>query len=246
MKKFLILLLFPLIVAANPIDEKCPNNVIWGAPKVSNENTTQYLCRINYAVNYNYKTKVANYVVEHINPKQLIKKSSRKNDFREDTEIPVKYRSTLDDYSGSGYDRGHMAPAGDFVYDSVAMSESFLLSNMMPQNQNNNRGIWKVLEDHVRDLSVIHNVYIITGTIFNPGYKIIGNGVGVPDEIYKIVIVPDMKKIFAFLFPNKTINSINLSKYIVPVYIIEQKSGINFSPLIPENLKQLELTINKR
>lgn len=246
MKKILILLLFPLLVLANPIDDKCSDNVIWGAPKLLNEVNTQYLCKLDYAINYNYKTKVANYVVEHIQPTQLIKKSSRKNDFREDIEIPFQYRSTLQDYVRSGYDRGHMAPAGDFVYDSTVMSESFLLSNMMPQNQNNNRGIWKVLEDHIRDLSARENVYVITGTIFNPGYKVIGNGVGVPDQIYKIVILPDRKKMFGFLFPNVEINSINLSKYVVSISLIEQKTGINFSPLIPENLKHLETVVNKR
>ena len=241
MKKILwVLILLPILAFANPIDDNCPDNVIWGAPKLKTEVGTQYICRTDYAVNINYKTKVANYVVEHIEPFHLTNKVKRRNDFREDKTIPKQFRATLEDYSGEKYDRGHLAPAANFTHDKFVMSESFLLSNMIPQNKYNNRIIWRVLEEHVRELAKKHDTYVITGTVFYPNYKIIGNGVGVPDEIYKIVIT-DANKVVAYVFPNKAIKSRKFGRYKVSVIEIEKRTGIDFSPSIPVELKSLEL-----
>jgi endonuclease G len=241
MKKLLwALLLLPILAFANPIDDICPDNVIWGAPKLKNDVQTQYICRTDYAVNIDYKTKVANYVVEHIEPSHLLTKVKRKNDFREDKIIPVQFRATLEDYSGEKYDRGHLAPAADFSYDKFVMSESFLLSNMIPQNKYNNRIIWRVLEEHVRGLAKKYDTYVITGTVFYPTHKSIGNGVGVPDEIYKIVIT-NGNKLSAYLFPNKAIKSMKFERYKVSVAEIEKITEIDFSPSIPVKFKGLEL-----
>lgn len=77
--------------------------------------------------------------------------ASRSDDFRADSSIPFGYRAELDDYSGSGFDRGHMAPAGDMKRSRKVMSESFFLSNMSPQvGIGFNRHIWKNLEEAVR------------------------------------------------------------------------------------------------
>ena len=115
MHKILLLLLLTSNVFANGIDDKCPQVVIWGAPQIINEGNNQYICKSDYAINYDYKTKVAYFVVEHITKDEIaVKSASRKDDFREDTEVPVEYRATLKDYTGSGLDRGHMAPAADF------------------------------------------------------------------------------------------------------------------------------------
>ena len=134
MKKFLavVLLAFATLASANDIDTKCKQHVIYGAP-VKAEGNNQYLCRTAYAVNYNYSTKVAFYAVEHITVQNLTKTAARKDDFREDPEVPVQHRATLADYTGMGFDRGHVAPAADMTFDAKAMSESFYLTNMMPQ-----------------------------------------------------------------------------------------------------------------
>ena len=135
MKKFLIALNVVIwslvgyeVAHANPIDQYCPQHVVWGAPQIHQEGNNQYLCRQGYAVNYNYNTKVAYFVVETIWGQSLASKAAvRGNDFREDTDIPPQYRQTLKDYVNYGLDRGHMATAADFVYSPLAMSESFLL-----------------------------------------------------------------------------------------------------------------------
>jgi endonuclease G len=245
MKKLLaLLLLLPIISLANPIDDKCKQHVVYGAPALK-DGDNQYLCRTSYAVNYNYKTKVAYYVVEHITPEKLVKSTSRKDDFREDPEVPVNHRSTLSDYAKSGYDRGHMAPAADMTFDVVSMSESFYLTNMMPQNPGNNRGIWKYLEEYTRYWAQTKGeVFVITGTIFDDK-PIMMKSVSVPSFVYKIVIDPKSGKQIAYMFPNEKLDPKKIDDYAVSVADLESYTGINFSPLLPASLKNNEKTILK-
>lgn len=242
MKRLMLALLCASSTAiANPIDTKCPTHVMWGAPQIPLEGNNQYLCRGEYAVNLNYKTKVPYFVVEHIIAKNINSDVKRQNDFREDPEVPVKYRTTLKDYANGKYDRGHMAPAGDFTSDSKFMSESFLLSNMMPQTPGNNRGIWNVLEGQVRDWVIKYKeLYVITGTIYNLNYETIGNGVGVPTYIYKIIINPIEQKSIAFKLPNVKLDPSTLGNYIVSIADIEAETGINFEPNLPKSAAQFE------
>jgi len=247
MKKFLLILnliVWSCVAQANPIDQYCPQHVIWGAPQVKQEGNNQYLCRTGYAVNYNYQTKVAYFVAEVIKPELLVTKAvSRKDDFREDADIPAPYRVTLKDYQGSGLDRGHMAPAANFTYDAGVMSESFLLSNMMPQSPGNNRGIWKYLEENTRYwASKYGHLNVITGTIFDANSPTMGSQVKVPSFIYKIVIDPKRNMAIAFLFPNAKLDPKTMEQYIVSIDEIENYTGIDFSPMMPAQLKQLEKT----
>jgi endonuclease G len=245
MKKLLavFLVLFASLALANPIDQKCPQHVIWGAPQAKDGNN-QYLCKTGYAANYSYTTKVSTYVVEKIVGSTLIKSTARKDDFREDPEVPAQFRSILTDYQGTGYDRGHMAPAADFMFDANMMSESFFLTNMMPQVPGNNRGIWKYLEEMTRYWAQTKGeVYVITGTIYTQPSKIIGKGVSVPSHVYKIVIDPKTGKTASFLFPNEKLDPKLIDQYAVSVLTIEQKTGINFSPTVPAKFKNTESTI---
>lgn len=227
---------------SNPIDDSCPQHVVWGAPQIKQEGNNQYLCRAGYAVNYNYTTKVAYFVTEVIKPELLVTKSvSRKDDFREDPEIPAQFRVTLKDYQGAGLDRGHMAPAANFTYDAGVMSESFLLSNMMPQAPGNNRGIWKYLEEYTRFwASKYGHLHIITGTIFDSTAKTMGNNVRVPSHVYKIVIDAQRQRSIAFLFPNTKLDPKEIEQYVVSIGELEDYTGINFSPALPASLQALE------
>lgn len=243
-KLLLIILMLPLFAFANGIDDKCAQHVIYGAP-IAQEGNNQYLCRTAYAVNYNYKTKVATYVVEHITLDHLTKSAARKNDFREDPEVPVEYRSTLEDYAKSGFDRGHMAPAADMTYNVTAMSESFYLTNMMPQVPGNNRGVWKYLEEYTRFwVQNKGEVYVITGTIFGDTPKMM-KSVAIPEFVYKIVIDPKSGKQIAYLFSNEKLDPNLIDNYAVSVADIESYTGINFSPKLPANLMNSEKTVLK-
>jgi endonuclease G len=227
--------------SANPIDQACPQHVIWGAPQIEHEGTNQYLCRTGYAVNYNYVTKVPYFAVENVKTENLVKTAARKDDFREDQQVPVNYRGTLQDYTASGYDRGHVAPAADMTYSAQAMSESFLLTNMMPQVPGNNRGIWKYTEEMTRYWAQKYGqVYVITGTIFDGTSPTIGNGVRVPTYIWKIVIDPRNVRAIAFMFPNQKLDPKDIAKYIVSIKEIEMYSAINISPLLPTQYAGME------
>ena len=225
----------------NPIDDRCPDFVVWGAPVLKAEGNNQYICHTGYALNYNNRTRVAHYVVEHIKKTNLSGPAVRGNDFREDPVVPVQFRATLTDYASSGFDRGHMAPAADFTWSAQVMSESFYLSNMMPQNPGNNRGIWKYLEEQTRAIATKYkDVYVITGTVYDKTVvPTIGN-VSVPNQIYKIVIDAKTGRTLAYMFPNIKLEVSDIDKYAVTVADIEQLTGIDFSPKIPANLKLKE------
>ena len=108
-----------------------------------------------------------------------------------DAELPTGERSELADYRGSGYDRGHMAPAEDFDRSREAMSTSFLLSNMAPQVPGMNRGRWAQREAAVRELAAECDLWVFTGPLFvenDPVEEIGASGVFVPTHFYKAVL----------------------------------------------------------
>lgn len=246
MFRFIIFLLWlsTAIAFANPIDDKCPQHVYSGAPVSKIQTNSQYLCRTNYAVHYRYDTKTAEYVVEHVTNVMTEGKAKREDDFRPDPEISKEHQSQLKDYAGHPYDRGHLAPAGNNTQNDKVMSESFLLSNMVPQVPNHNRGIWKSLETHVRDwVYEGKDLYVISGTIYSKTSKTIGdNKVGVPDKLFKVIIDKANNKAISFILPNKEIPVADLVKYVTTIREVENETGITFSPLLLSSSK-LKTTI---
>jgi endonuclease G len=235
-KKLILLALLPIISFANTIDDKCPQFISSGAP-VSSLSSTVYMCKKNYAINYRIDTKTAEYVVEHPTKLSIKGLAKRNDDFHVDESLPKKYQSTINDYNASGYDRGHLAPAGDNTISSEVMSESFALSNMVPQNPSNNRVIWNHLETKVRDLVLSNrDIYVSSGTYYKPTYKTIGlNKVGVPDFLWKVIYDKSSNKVIAFLIPNTALNVKDLPKFIISVSDLEHLTNINFFPLMPNS-----------
>lgn len=241
-----LLLLISPPISANGIDERCPQFVVWGAPVSTVETNITYLCRMGYGVNYNNSTKTPTYVVEQVIRENLSGPFKRTNDFRTDNEVPKKYQSRVSDYENSGYDKGHMAPADDFTWNLEAMSESFLLSNIIPQNPRNNRGIWRRVEELQREAAMsAGKVYVISGTIYSSKRKKRMRNVNVPNQIYKIIVDPANEKVIAFIFPNRNINTANLSRHVVTIRQIEEKTGITYLPSIPPNLLYLKTRLGK-
>lgn len=234
MEKFFagIMLWITMIAAAlaNAIDQHCPQFTAYGAPQADFPTTVQFLCRTNYAVIHSCTVKSPIAVMEHVTKESISGPAKRQDDFREDPEVHEQCRSTLDDYAKKPYDRGHMSPAGDNTTNDHVMSESFLLSNMVAQNSNHNRGIWRQLESQVRDQvrSTGQPLYVISGGIYETGHQIIGNGVGVPTKIYKIIINKQTGKITAFLFPNAALPVADLPKYATTLEAVEQATGMKF------------------
>lgn len=166
--------------------------------------------------------------------------ADRTDDFREDPFI-VTGSASLNDYRRSGYDRGHLAPAGDMGFSQEAMSESFFMSNMSPQNRAFNRGVWKDLEEDVRDWAVANSsLYVVTGPVFGSNPKKIGeNGVSVPDYYYKVLLdyqEPEVKAI-AFLLPNENASE-SPRAFAESIDNIEAYTGVDFFPELPDELEE--------
>lgn len=229
-------MLVPTLALANPIDDNCPQHTVHGAPISSITTNTQYICHVNYAIHYRYDTKTAEYVVEHLDKADITGPAKRKDDFRPDPKVDDSKEAMLDDYKGHPYDRGHLVPAADNRANNEQMSESFFLTNMVPQVPNHNRGIWRILELGVRNTGAAGaDLYVVSGTIYHPNYPTIGPGkVGVPSELWKVVYNATNGETVAFLFPNAPIPVKDLPKYAVTIDEVEKATGINFFPKLDE------------
>jgi len=247
MNKLLLLLLIPFAALANPIDDQCPQHVLRGAPVSPITANTQYLCKQNYAIHYRYDTKTAEYVVQHVTLQSISGPAKRKDDFRPDPAIPKQHQSLLSDYAGFPFDRGHLSPGADNNINDDIMSESFFLSNMVPQVPNHNRGIWKQLETAVRNwVQEGKDIYVVSGTIYAAGYQTIGAGrVGIPTHMWKVIVDRKSSKSIAFLFPNAPLPVADLPKYATSVDAIEKATGINFMPQLTKAQEdKLETGVN--
>jgi endonuclease G len=248
-KLFLTLFLLPLTLLANPVNDGCPQFVAHGAPVTSlDESNTQYLCRINYAVHYRNDTKTAEWVAERITLEDVNGNARRRDNFRADQEVPAEHRATLQDYAGSGYDRGHLAPAAANTQNDEIMSESFLLTNMVPQNASKNRGVWRILELRIRDwVRQGKDIWVVTGTVYEDGHLNIGNDVGVPTHMWKVVYDAKEQKTIAFLMPNvknQRISQSELPNFAISVAELEKRTGINFHPKLPAELADIESSLD--
>lgn len=249
MKNCIILAVLALFVTdlhANPVNEQCPEFVAHSAPVTSlDESNTQYLCRLNYAVHYRNDTKVAEWVAERITVEDVRGPAKRRNNFREDRDVPEPHRSTLEDYAGTGYDRGHLSPAAANTQNDEVMSESFLLTNMAPQNASKNRGIWRSLELRIRSwVNEGKDIWVVTGTVYQDGYLTIGNNVGVPTHMWKVIYDAKDSKGIAFLFPNEKIPRSELPNLAMSIRDLEAFTGINFHPQLPATEESVELVFD--
>ena len=170
----------------------------------------------------------------------LAVKEERTDKFLPDPDVRGA-KAYSNDYTKSGYDRGHMAPAADMKWSKQAMAESFYMSNICPQNPNLNRGDWNDLEEKSRQWAKKYGaVYIACGPVYDHGKpKRIGNNkVAVPDAFYKVILINDSKtpQAIGFLFPNKAGHK-PLKKYIVTVDSVEKRTGIDFFPALPDEVE---------
>lgn len=207
------------------------NKIEEGYPLIPNTRT-QIVAYKGFHLSYNERHEQAEWVA-YILKKEQVKQNiaGRSNNFRVDEQIHTG-TATTDDYSGSGYDRGHLAPAGDLNWSQQAMEESFFMSNMTPQKPAFNRGAWKELEEKVRDWAVDNEeVYVVTGPVLSKDITghIGKNRVSIPKYYYKVVldISPPKYKSIAFLMENEELNE-TLTNYAITVDELEKFTGIDF------------------
>jgi endonuclease G, mitochondrial len=214
-------------VCAGPIED-CAEYSKLGVPGQQGE----ILCRKGYLLAHSPENKTPFWVIEHLTTEKANANDvQRYNKFQPDPDLAKGERAELKDYQGSGYDRGHMAPSADMKWDQQAMIECFYLSNMVPQvGTGMNQGIWKNLEENVRNWAIDRGeLYIFTGPIYEGAAKTIGkNKVVVPTHLYKIVYDPNKNEAIAFIMPNKELKSSDMPKYIVTIRDVEAKTGLDF------------------
>ncbi len=152
----------------------------------------------------------------------------RTNKFTSDPLLP-RYTNLNKDYVRSGYDRGHNMPAEDNSCNEIGMKECFYYSNMCPQTPKLNRGIWKILETYTRKLARLDDsVLVWCGSVVKLGRTIGPDEVAVPDYCWKIIYIKDKEDTLAYVFPNTTTVSGNLTEFRVPVDSVEHLSRMKF------------------
>ncbi len=141
-------------------------------------------------------------------------------------------------YRGSGFDKGHLCPAGDMRFSESAYNQTFYTSNISPQEKEFNAGVWNRLEQKVRYWTKTYNtVYVITGGILQNGLEEIGSeDVAVPRYFYKVIAKGDVEnlEVLAFLMPHEE-SSFPLEKFLVPMDSLERLTGIDFFEKLPDN-----------
>jgi endonuclease G len=192
-----------------------------------------------YTLCYDEKHEQAKWVAYVLTAAETISRYERTNDFNTDPFVKTG-SATNDDYKGSGYDRGHLAPAGDMGFSSVSMIESFYYSNMSPQNPSFNRGIWKKLEEQVRSWADLYDsLLVVTGPVLTASLPKIGvNGVSVPSFYYKVILdyKNNQSKAIAFILPNIK-GSKPLSSYVLSIDELEKITKLDFFPKLQDDLE---------
>lgn len=153
----------------------------------------------------------------------------------------------LEDYRGSGYDRGHLAPAADMKWSRQAMTECFYLSNMVPQDRGNNGGIWNEIENTVRGFACAEgSVFVVTGPVTpDPPVLSIGKGrVAVPTELWKVVYdETPPEKMIGFIVPNRNVKG-KPRDFACSVAEVERRTGLEFFKKLPADKQALKRTFD--
>jgi endonuclease G len=207
-------------------------------PKLQSGRKEQIIYHEGYTVSYNSDYKIANWVAYELTAEEADSKEvKRKDRFVPDPMVAEAESATVEDYSGSGYDRGHLAPAGDMKWSHKAMDESFYFSNICPQDRGLNTGIWNTLENQCRSwASQYGSLLIVTGPIIEDSLPQLGaQGVAVPKAFYKVVCIPsgDKPRGIGFIFENRKYVKTHIRSRAVSIDSLEKLSGIDFFPSFP-------------
>ncbi len=202
-------------------------------------NTGAIIKHNNFTLSYSEAHEQAEWVAYELKPSDLAKNNFERPYFIQDKKVKTK-SADWRNYKKSGYDRGHLVPAGDRRMSFEAYNETFLTSNISPQDHDFNAGIWNSLEQKVRYWATKYDgVYVVTGGVLNGNLKTIGHEkVSVPNDFFKIVV--DISngeyKAVAFIIPNKPSDK-SFYEYIVSIDEIEAKTGIDFFPELPDSIE---------
>ena len=212
------------------------------------------ICHTGQVVAFNPEHNVSDWVAYRLRREDLLDpKVERKDAFRLDPEVPEGHRVVPDDYLKTGYDRGHLAPAGAMRWSEEAMSESFLMSNMAPQvGAGFNRSSWKALERRIRHWACERGVlYVVTGPLYegrpidqlvvdedDDGVDDNGIVVDVPSHFFKLALDPASMEAIAFILPNAKVKTKYLALHLTSIRDVEARSRLDFLERIWDGAEQ--------
>lgn len=211
-----------------------------------------YASHEGYSLSYDTINHCPFWVAWELTSSEAQGRHGRSNDFRPDPQLPYKHQVSETAFSGSGYDRGHMCPAGDQKWSELAMSESFFMSNMCPQDPTLNQVWWEHLEEAERRWAKQEgSVYIVCGPIFDnkkatnwiDGYNI---KIGIPDGFFKVFLSlkSGKEKAIGFIFRNNGTRQ-PVGKAACSVDHVEEVTGYDFFSGLDDDLEQkLESNFN--
>lgn len=193
-----------------------------------------------FSLGYAERYEQAAWVAYSLTRAQAEGPSSRERLFLPDPKVRTG-SAVFADYTRSGFDRGHLAPAADFRNAPEQMKETFYMSNISPQNRDFNAGIWNDLEKLIRSWARRYEkIYVVTGPVLKPGLPAIGriNKVAVPEQFYKVVLSVNTTHVkgIAFLLNNEPATG-PLSQFVVSIDSVEKLTGLDFFPLLPDTLE---------
>ena len=209
--------------------------------EIKDQSNQLILKRTAYRLSYNPKLLIPNWISWHLTSEHADGDCPRDNNYYEDPDIPYP-KATNEDYRGSGWSRGHMCPAGDNKWDAEAMRESNLLTNICPQHESLNSGLWNVIERDCRKWAKKYGeVYIVCGPVLlNKEHETIGkNKVVVPEAFFKVILRLNPKPAaIGFLVRNNE-GKKKRDQYINTVDDVERITGIDFFPALPDSLENV-------
>ncbi len=190
-----------------------------------------------YTLSYSEPHEISRWVSYELATNNLQNCTERTNNFKVDPLVKTG-SATLADYKGSGFDRGHLLPAGDMKWNKDAMKETFYMSNMTPQPAKFNRGKWQSIEELVRAWALKYKkIWIVTGPIIKDNLAVIGsNQVSVPEEYYKVILRKDGDSYIGIgILMTTEVSSNDLSDYVVSIKSIQDLTDINFFPFLEDD-----------
>ncbi len=201
-----------------------------------------------YTLSYAEDHEQAEWVAYELTRDRLDKNwVERATSFRPDPDVRTE-SATPRDYSGSGYDRGHLCPAADMAFDTLAMNETFFMSNMSPQLRGFNGGVWRELEECTRDWArKFQKLYVVTGPVLSrPGKEQIGfSKVTVPAGYYKVLLAPEQHRAIAFVLTHE-VSTKPIMEFAGTIDQVEKLTGIDFFPNLLKGLdEELEGSLDK-
>lgn len=209
-------------------------------PTITEKRSDRVITHKGYTVSYNYDWKIPNWVAYELTDWEVEGEVPRYDRFKPDPMVPQYATATTDDYKYSGYDRGHMAPAADMKWDEEVMRESFYLSNICPQNPNLNGGVWKDLEEQVRDLATLKGkIFVVCGPIVNDVSTTLGvNKVVVPQAFFKVLLQEENGVVHTIGFVYENVSGKRpMSTYAMTVDEVEELTNIDFFPSLPDKIE---------